>query len=93
MTVIPLEQRFFCTFGCGQEHANCYVEVEASDSAVAHEAMYAIFKEKWSFCYDRKAFQGQPEKWGIRSIGVIYSTGDCGWQWDESKAGSYNRAG
>lgn len=93
MTVIPLEQRFFCTFGMGHEHANCYVEVEASDSAVAHEAMFAIFERKWAFCCSRKTFQGQPEKWGIRSIGVIYFTGDYGWQWDEKMKGSYTHAG
>lgn len=93
MTVIPFEQSFFCTFGSGHEgRGNCYVEVEAPDDAKAHEAMYAVFQRKWAFCYDRAGFQGQPEEWKLRSLGVIYYTGDCGWQWDESKKGSYHAA-
>jgi len=88
--IIPFkQQRFYATFGQGHEHKNCYVEIEAATADDARQAMFAIFEAKWAFSYSYDKFKGQPERWGYRPIGVIYFTGDCGWQWDSAKKGEY----
>jgi hypothetical protein len=41
--------KWYFTFGCGQEHSNHYVAIEAEDSLSARKEMFKRFGDKWSF--------------------------------------------
>lgn len=67
MTMKP----WFFTFGCGQEHANKYVRIFASDHENARRLMFDHYGQKWSFQYDEKDFEGQPQEYGITELETL----------------------
>ena len=43
--------KFYCTFGFGQKHENCYCIIYAEDEGKAREQMNLKFDRKWSRIY------------------------------------------
>lgn len=49
------EKNWIFTFGCGQEHAGCYVRIKGTYGS-AREKMFERFGDKWCFQYTEEEF-------------------------------------
>jgi len=55
------------TFGSGQVHQNCYVEVPFENYAEAHNWMMLHFKDQWANLYSNKEDAGV-ERWNLKQL-------------------------
>ena len=54
-------KKYYFTFGCGQEHANCYIIIEAETSEEARQEMVNRYGRKWSRQYKTAEAAGVKE--------------------------------
>lgn len=60
-------QKWYFTFGHGQEHFGKYVMFTGTFSE-ARDKMIRRFGRKWAMQYSEEEFEGQPEKWGYKEL-------------------------
>ena len=60
--------KFYVTYGCGSNLANCYSKVEAEDAHAGREAVRLVCGAKFAFFYDEEGFAGQVEQFGLREV-------------------------
>ena len=60
------KQYWYFTFGCGQEHAGCYVRLYGTCESTRDE-MFNRFGRQWSMQY-KSAKDAGVERWGLREI-------------------------
>lgn len=62
-------EKWYFTFGCGQQHENCFTVIEGT-FASARDKMIKRFGTKWCMQYDEATWikDDQINKFGIREI-------------------------
>lgn len=52
-SIIKTYQKWYFTFGFGQEHENCFTVIEGTYEE-ARDKMFKIYGDKWAFQYSEK---------------------------------------